>query len=366
MATAPAYTVLVKAFAGSTFAPGVVLADFENVKNLGWGEYLNDLGDCFFTVNQDDPKIVNLRAYLKGNAIVQVYRDQVLVWAGWLMESDEDQEDVVFTAYSYLAGLYWLLSDYAQEWTAANISTIISDLWTRGKTTLSHSGLAWTSTGTIEVPVTTSGGATPMTQAYYKVYRKRILFVMKELAAMATSDTTNVVSFEITPAGVFNLYKGRGTDLTTPVWEYPSQKIIGYRRVRNMADRRNTLYGVGSNPRSAVLQKTVEDSTDQTANMRREEGLFYTFVRDEAELQRVTDYRLSRAERDDAMLTITFAPNNEIPYRGSGALFALGDRVPIRITRGITNINERKLITGQQVVLNRGSEYLRLYVQDSL
>jgi hypothetical protein len=366
MARQPVYQVLVRAFANSSFLPGVVLADFQDMKNLGWGEYLNDLGDCFFTVNQDDPKIANLIPYLKGNAIVQVYRNSTLVWSGWLMESDEDQEDVVFTAYSYLAGLYWLLSDYAQEWTAANISTIISDLWTRARATLTHSGLAWTSTGTIEVPVTTSGGATPMTQGYYKTYRKRILFVMKELAAMATSDTTNVVSFEITPAGVFNLYKARGTDLTVPVWEYPSKKVIGFRRVRNMADRRNTLYGVGSNPRNAVLQKTVEDATDQTNNMRREEGLFYTWVRDEDELQRITEYRLSRAERDDSMLTLTFAPNGETPYRGAGAVFALGDRVPILIQRGITQINERKLITGQQVVLTRGSEYLRLYLQDVL
>lgn len=366
MASPPAYQVLVRAFLNSSFAPGAVLADFQNVKNLGWGEYLNDLGDCFFTVNQDDPKIGNLVPYLKGNSIVQVYRNQTLVWSGWLMESDEDQEDVVFTAYSYLAGLYWLLSDYGQEWTAAQINTIISDLWTRATATLTHSGLAWAATGTIEAPVTTSGGATPMVQAFYRNYRKRILFVFKELCAMATSDTTNVVSFEITPAGVFNLYKARGADLANPVWEYPSRKIIGFRRVRNMADRRNTLYGIGSNPRNAVLQKTVEDATDQAANMRREEGLYYTWVRDEDELQRITEYRLSRAERDDSMLTMTFAPNNEIPYRGAGALFALGDRVPIRINRGITQIAERKLVTGQQVVLNRGSEYLRLYLQDVL
>lgn len=367
MASPPLYRVLIRAFLNTTtYAPGAVLADFQNVKNLGWGEYLNDLSDCFFTVNQDDLKIANLASYMKGNAHVMVYRDATLVWAGWLMESDENQEDVVFTAYSYLAGLYWLLSDYGQEFTAAQVDAIISALWTRATTTLSHSTLKWMTTGTVEAPVTTSGGGTAIVQAYYKVYRKRILLILKELAAMSTSDTTNVVSFEITPAGAFNLWKNRGQDRSSPVWAYPSQQVVGFRRIRNMTDRRNTLYGVGANPRDATLLATAEDATDQTNNGRREEGLLFNWVRDAAELIRVTAFRLVRSVRDDSALSLSFAPNNLIPWRGSGAGYELGDRVKVRIGRGLTSINELKMVTGQQVIMNRGSEYVRVFLQDVL
>jgi len=363
----PLYTVVVKAFLNdTTYAPGAVVAEFQNVKNLGWGEYLNDLSDCFFTINQDDPKIALLASYLKGNAHVQVYRDGTLVWGGWLMESDENQEDVVFTAYSYVAGLYWLLSDWAQEFTAAQIDTIISSLWTRAKTTLSDSGLAWVTTGTIEAPVTTSGGLTALVQAFYRIYFKRILLAFKELTAMSISDTTNVVSFEITPAGVFNYWKNRGQQRATPVWEYPSQRVIGFRRIRNMADRRNVLYGVGTSPRSATFQSVQEDAVDRNANMRREEAIYYSWVRDQTELDRVSKLRLLRAQRDDSMLILTFAPNTVIPWRGLGAEYELGDRVKCRITRGLTSLSEYKMVTGQQIIVNRGSEYLRVFVQDTL
>ena len=183
---------------------------------------------------------------------------------------------------------------------------------------------------------------------------------------MSTSDTTNVVSFEITPAGVFNFWKNRGQDRTSPVWAYPSQYVIGYRRVRNMTDRRNTLYGVGANPRDATLQTTAENATDQTNNGRREEGLLYTWVRDTEEIVRVTSHRLKRAVRDDSDLSLSFAPNNLIPWRGSGAGYELGDRVRIRIGRGLTSVNALMMVTGQQVIMNRGSEYVRVFLQDTL
>jgi hypothetical protein len=367
MAAPPLYTVVVKAFLNtSTYAPGATIAEFQNVKNLGWAEYLNDLSDCFFTVNQDDPKIVNLASYLKGNAHVLVYRDATLVWAGWLMEADENQEDVVFAAYSYLAGLYWLLSDWAQEWTAQQVDTIVSDLWTRAKTTLTDSALNWITTGTIQAPVTTSGGAIAIVQAFYRIYRKRILLVLKELAAMSISDTTNVVSFEITPAGTFNLWKNRGQTRTNPIWEYPSQRVIGYRRIRNMTDRRNVLYGVGSSPRDTTLQSTQQDATDRDANGRREEAVYYSWVRDQTELDRVTARRLGLAKRDDNDLMLTFAPNSIVPWRGLNAEYEIGDKVKCRITRGITSLAANKMVTGQQVFMLRGSEYVRVFTQDTL
>jgi hypothetical protein len=364
----PQYRLQLYQFTGS-FGIGQLLAEPSRIKNLGWAIYLNDVPEMFVTLDQDDPAILALRGYL-GKCHVRVLRSASggpweTVWTGFGMaESDANERDVVFTSYGYLSGLWWLHTDWDQSWTTQTVGTIVNDLWTRAKTTLTQSNLNFVTTGTIEVPVTTSGGATPITLPSYRVYYKRILLALQELAALSASDTNNGVVFEITHSNTptFNLWKNLGQDRTTMMWELGGA-VMSYRQIQLPVLHRNNLLAVGSPATSAVYRFETSNGGDINNWGRRQESLYLSWVRDQTELERVTNRRMSMALREDIYLELRMRKDRIIPPGATGAGFILGDRVKIRIDHGITQINEYRLITGVQVLFVRGVESVRVLSQ---
>lgn len=359
--SAPKYRVLVYSMDATTFGPSVLLANFENVKNVGWSRWINEVSSAFFTIDTKDPKLAAIRAY-KGRAHVRIYRDSDLVWAGFWLEHDAVARDTILYAYSYEAGLYWSLTDWATEWTNAQIDTIVSDCWTRAKTTLSNSTLNWVATGTIEAPVTTSGGATAITLPFYQVFYKKTLQVFQELAALGASDTTNAVWFEITPAGTFNFWKNKQTDQAV-LWEYGSDLVSDYSEYDLSSSFRNDLLAVGASPNDPTLKTEKSGSTLATWG-RRQTPVFYSFVRDATEIDRVTSLRLALSERSTTGLGLSFYPNKVVPPGATGATFALADRVHVRINDGLTNVDDLFRVVGVQVLSVRGNEYVKARVQE--
>lgn len=365
MATTPTYRVIVKKANASLYGPGTPLAEFENAKNLGHSEYINDVGEAFWTVTQGDPKLAAITdALLNTGLHALIYRGEDLVWAGTIGEVDETETDVVFYAYSYEANLFWLHTAWNAEWYGKQINTVVDDSWTR-MIGLGNSGVAWMSKGTIQTPVTTSGGSTPILLPRYTANYKRYLFLMQEMAGVGIGDTTNRVVFEITPSGVFNFWANRGTTRTDRMWEYGGV-VAGYNRIRAPADRRNIILGVGSSPNDIVLRDTEDDTADRLINTRREEAVYYSWVRDSGEIDRVTKLRLKRALRTDNLLSLSFYPGKVTPARATGADYAISDMVPVKIDNHLTVVNEAKLVVGQRVIVNRGQEIVRVLLQDSL
>lgn len=346
----------------ATHAPGDVIADFENAKNIGYSSYLNDVGEAFVTINQDDPKALALRDWVDADAHINIYRDTDLMWGGWLGEMDETDTDFICYAHSYESTLFWLHTAWETEYVSSQINTIIQDLWNDGQAK-SESMTQWMTDGTFEAPVTTSGGGTPINLALYKASYKRLLFAMQELVALSISDTTNRVIFEITPSGTFNLWKNKGLNLTDIRWSYGGGSIIGYRRYRVPADRRNVLLSVGSSPKDLVLRD--EEGTPPAGEGRREEAIYLPWVRDADELDRIAKLRLVRAKRVDSELSLVMAPGTVIPARATNSSYELGDAVPVYIKNGVTDIDGLKLVTGQQVVVYRGKEHVRPLLQDT-
>lgn len=365
------YRILIYKSSGSTFAVGDLLAEFEHPKNIGYADYLNDVGEAFFTIMQDDPKLVGVRTY-EGTAHVKILRDSSCVWRGILSEHEASADDVVFYAYGYEGPLFWLQTDWNQTWKDAQINTIVSALWTRAKTDLSNSQLGFVTTGTIQAPVTLSGGSTAIVLPLYKVYYKRILFALKELTAIATSDTTNVCFFETaytsTPtdnAVTFNFWKNKTTD-TTIVLEYGVN-------VRNFEERyvpimaRNDILGVGSGARNQLYRVRDQESTGATGHTafgRRQEPVYLSWVRDEEDLTRVIALRAARALRSDVDVSLYMMPESLRPWRSSGSGYALGDRVRVRINKGVTQIDKLMMVVGEQVFATRGHEVVIPMLQE--
>ena len=362
--SSPDYRLVVKGFANlTTYAPGDITVELENFKNLGWAYYVNDVPELFFTINQDDPKASQLATYASDGGIYELYRNGELVHAGLLLESNETEEDVIFYGYSWACVLYWLHTDWNQSWTGAQLNTIFSDLLTRATTTLSDSLASWWSSGTIQAPVTTSDGSTALTLPSYKAYRKRILLVLRELVAVAASDTTNRVWFEITPDGTYNLWKDKGNDITDFRFEYPGL-VTAFQRLRIPAHKRNVLYAVGSSPNSVTLQSTQESATDRNEIGRREEAIYLEWVRDQTELDRVAKARLRRARRTESHTRLNLRRNAIEPYPTAAAPYSLMDTVPVKIDRGVTSMTNSFLIVGQEVLFVDGEERVSPLIQD--
>lgn len=361
------YQVQVFAFADTTtFGVGSLVASLENVKNIGWSDYANDVPEAFFTINQDDAKISGLADYV-GKAHIRVLRGDRIVFAGLLLESDEADDDAVFYAYGYLAVLYWLLTDWDQEFENSTIATIVHALWQRAKTTLTQTNVAFVTTGGVDEPSTASGGSVPIILPSYPAFYKRILFGLQELAALALSDTTNTVVFEITHSvqPTFHFLKNKGSLRPRSRLTYGGQ-INSFQRRRTPVHHRNDVKAVGADPHDAVLRKEPVDAADVTVWGRRQEPLFLSWVRDETELDRISKLRLKQAKREDVSLWVGLKANSVIPPGGAGALFGMADSIPVQINRGVTLIDDNFMVVGWQVLVTQnGHEHVRLMLAET-
>src|SRR3990167_4648276 len=99
-------------------AVNALVAEFDEWRNLGWAYYLNDVGEAFFTLSQDDAKVIGLRSRLP-HGHVKIIRDDEVVWRGYLAEYEATDEDVVFYAYSYAGKLFSLMTGWNQTWSSA-------------------------------------------------------------------------------------------------------------------------------------------------------------------------------------------------------------------------------------------------------
>lgn len=347
--------------AAASFAPGTLVAEFEKAMNVGWADYLLDVPEAFFTLAQDDPKITLLRSY-KNAAYVKIYRDSTLVWGGILGEWEANDNDVIFYCYGHLALLYLVFSDWNSAYTNAQIDTIVDTEFDYVKG-LTNSIAGWLTKGTIEAPVTTSGGATAIVLPSYKLFYKRFLYTLREMASISIGDTTNTVVFEVTPDGTFNFWKNRGSDVDV-TYRYGDGLIAGYAEGNVPIFRRNNIMAVGVNPNAVTLKYEHHDTTDSAAVGRRMEPAFFSWVRDSLELERVVELRAAKAVRDAVDVGLRFHPDAIIPPRASGAPFKLSDRVNVVIDHGATNISGRHLVKGVQVLYMGGQERTRLLLEE--
>lgn len=365
------YSVMIRDFlnaASDDFSPGEVLLFIDNPSNLAWTEYVNEVGEAFFTISQKDFKSSLLGSYeqkLSYRPFVEIYRGNDLVWGGWLGEIDETETDAIFYAYSYLSGFFDIVTDFDKEWVNSSVSTIVNEALTIAKTKV-ESRVHWIADGTIENTWTTSGGPTGILLPFYRAPYKRILSVWKEMAAYSISDTTNHVIFEVTPSGTFNFWRNRKTTKDSVMASFGYGRIRSYRRIRRPVARRNALRAVGTSPTDVNLNDTEINVSLKAAMGLSEEPIYFSFVRDSDELDRVTKARLARAARVDTDLYVSFNRNSVTPYRATNADYILGDLITITLTNGVSNITETKVVLGQQVVYTRMAENVRLLLADQL
>ena len=365
----PLYRVILyRADTAASFGVGTSLAEFDRIKNIGWARYLNDVGECFFSIYQDDPKLASLRGFV-GTAHVKVLRSTPsgsyeVVWRGLLSEHEANARDVIFYAYGYESAMYWLITDWNQTWKTVQIDTLVTTLWNSRIQGQTNSQLGFVTDGTIQAPVTTSGGSTEIVLPSYKAYYKRSLFELKELVAVATSDTTNTCYFELAYTNsvtdnvvTFNFWKNRSTDRAIPLKYGVNVKDFGDRFAPILT--RNDVFGVGSGAHNLLFRfrkQTTAGTNGSVLFGLRQEPIYLTWVRDQTDLERVTRLRSAKALRFDMDLSLYMKPLSLPPVGTTAAGYNLGDRFPVVINRGITVIDKTMQLIGMQVLANRGAE----------
>lgn len=371
------YTVSIRNHADAAngdFSPGDVIEQITHPTYLGWSEYVNEVGEAFFSMSQDDARTMRLSFYDFPNDILalrphmEIYRNKVKVWGGWLGEIDETETDVIIYGYSYLSGFYDLLTPFVDKQIDVTVSSLVDGYFDQaiGKT---GSRVHWLTKGTIQNPWTDDTQTLGITMPLYRTSYKRILVAFKELAAYAISDTQNKVIFEVNPSTTtFNFWRDRDSENNTHLTNFPYGQVRSYRRIRRPILRRSQLVGVGASPTAVLHNKTVQNSHIDTIGLS-EEPILLAYVRDEDELERVLKSRAKRAGRVDGDFYISFFANTVVPYRApvDEASFVLGQDISATLWRGTSwGDRETKVIVGQQVIWNRMSENVRLLLADDL
>jgi len=409
--------------AAASYGVGTLVATLENAKNIGYADYANDIPEAFFTLAQEDADAPLVRTY-ENKAHVRIFRDDELVWGGWLGEADSDTNDVIYYCYGYLSSLYSLHSGYPQQWedahpvkteTSPAKSGIAQELYTQVKA-YSYSPLRWTTTGTLSNPYTDDTFVTKLAIPKYAAYYKRALFVMRELAALGASDTTQVCRFYITPAGVFNFTSAVATHRPEAALRWGDDRIQSFTERRMPIEFRNQLAFVGSKPNSSEstiatngVQPIIEagsgglptsaatgytdgqliqveggnlfrksggfgsgswvDTGETDAELKdyglRQESIYYSYIPSMSDMMRVSALRLKRAKRYDVAVQISLHTNSFPSPASSSGLCAIGETIPVDIRFGSTNINSNLIVSGYKVVWSRESENVRLLLQEA-
>jgi hypothetical protein len=362
----------------SDYSTNQMIAEIHNPKNLAYGQYLNDIGEAFFTIAQRDLK-ANLEAYV-GKAHVFIIRydgtNEDVVWRGILSEHDANDIDVILYAYTYEHYLFSLHSPKKKKWKGTQIAGTVTRpmnyLWQHAKDE-PNSPVQWITTGTIQSPWTDDNQDTAIVLNSYKVSWKPILTCFRELNAIALSDTGNISFFEIDfptdptdHSATFNYWKDNSTDVTDLKITYPNN-------VLDWSDRftpvmlRNKTFAMGSGPRGQLYYYNYgigQGDYGRIAFGMHSQNLYLSWVRDRAELSRVTKRRTNLARRENANLYVRLYPDSTPPYRATTATWELGDFFTVDVRHGATQINKLLLFIGEQVVFANGREYVQPMLED--
>lgn len=372
------YRVQIWDFDANDYSPNQMIAEFSNPKYIGYGSYLNDVGEAFWSLRQRDPK-VDVRTY-GGKAHVIIIRksggNTDVVWRGVLSEHDANDDDTILYAYTYEHYLFTLHTKWKKKWKQSKIAGAagrpIDDLWSRAKNQ-DRSPMQWITDGTTEAPWVGDSQTTELTLQRYRVQWKPILVAFRELVAIATSDTDNVCYFEIDypsdptdKSATFNFWRDRTSQVSALRLRYPFN-------VFDWSDRftpvlmRNKTYAVGSGPRNQVYRFQYglgAGNYGKNAFGTHSQNMYLSWVRDRQELKRVTKRRQRRLLREDVDAWVRCVPGRVPPWRSTDSSWKLGDTIYVDIDHGATDIGKYMFLVGEQVVFANGREYVQPMLED--
>lgn len=260
---------------GATHGPGSVKAIVSTGVKMGWSWYSRFPASAFVSLRQDDP--VNLEI-IPGLDHCRVWYVNdatgyapTLVFAGRFGDPNESGDDVVWTAWSYLAELALSRTGYEVYYKSKQIKKIVEDEWERdeasgkfanyGAKKRPDSLLQHVATGTIQNPKASDGSAEMLTDPGFGVIDVPRLLLFFDLTEMGRANTTQNVTMEITrsTSPTFNFWRNRGSAITDKKLTYPGI-IKDFRYIPGVVDIRNDLATIGQKKGKNVEIIAEQDS----------------------------------------------------------------------------------------------------------
>lgn len=231
-----------------------------NAAKVGWSWYSRYPASIYFTLPQWDPMNARIQRGLS-HCRVLFYDPAdgygVQVFQGRFADSDESQDDLIWTAWNHIAELALSRTGYEVKYPSKRIGTeVVQPEWERddtgkydkyGAKVQDHSLLAHVATGTIQNPLDTAGANAMLTDPKFGVILVPRLLLFFDLSEIGRANTDNNVTFEITRTGTptFNFWRNKGSQMSGRVLTYPAD-ILAFRWVRGILDIRNDLATVGT------------------------------------------------------------------------------------------------------------------------
>lgn len=363
----------------ATHGPSTVKAILHDAIKIGWSQYSRFPSSAFFTLPQ---RSVHNATIVAGLDHIRVWyvNDAVgygpeLVFAGRVGDPNESGDDVIWTAWSYVAELALSRTGYEVYYKSKQIATVVTDEWSRdeasgkfanyGAKARGDSLLAHVATGTIQNPKASDGSAEMLTDPSFGVIDVPRLLLMYDLSEIGRANTTQNVTFEITHAlsPTFNFWRNRGSLVTGAVLTYPGI-IKDYRYVPGVLDIRNDLATIGTKKgKNVEVVSEVTSGTYGITSFGRRQDTFaiktlsgYPKLGSDASKSSAQVSITQRAAKEAASLTRALQLDVRhqffLPFDG----WDIEDTIPVEISEGRTALDAAYRIVGVRGILD-GSGY---------
>jgi hypothetical protein len=148
----------------STFGPDVLDGVIHDALAVGWSWYSRFPANAYFTLRQDsvhNARLLPLRTHIRISYVNDATGYKAIVFSGRLGDPSSSGDDVVWTAWNYLAELSLTRTGYRTVYPVKLLgSEIASPEWTAARTA-TYALLNFVTTGTIQDPLG-SDGTTPI------------------------------------------------------------------------------------------------------------------------------------------------------------------------------------------------------------
>lgn len=362
---------------GATHGPSQLKAVIHDAVKMGWSWYSRFPSNAFFSLRQSSthnadivPGLDHLRVYYVNDAVGY---GPVLVFAGRIGDPSESGDDVVWTAWSYIAELALSRTGYEVYYKSKQIKAVVEAEWSRddasgkfanyGAKKRGDSLLAHVATGTIQNPKAEDGSAEMLTDPAFGVIDNPRLLLFFDLSEIGRANTTQNVTFEITrsTSPTFNFWRNRGSAITAHSLIYPGV-IKDFRYVPGVLDIRNDLATIGTR-KGKNVEMTAEQTSGTygiTAFGRRQDTFTiktlsgYPKLATDSAKSTAQSSITKRAVKEASQLTraiqLDVRPDLFLPFDG----WDIEDTIPVGIKTGRTNIAASYRIVGVRGVMNAG------------
>ncbi len=365
---------------GRTGATARARRVIHDARNIGWSWYSRFPSNAFFTLPQDSIHNLDLHPGLDHVRIWYANESTgygpILVFNGRLGDPSESGDDVVWTAWSYLAELSLSRTGYNILYKHKLIGDIVENEWhgtqapitgtakypsaadpgpygARNKT---GSLLGHVTTGTIQTPRNSTNGYDVRTDAQFGVMDVPRLLLFFDLTEMGRANTTQNTVMEISRSTTptFNFWKDKGSALTGQQLMFPGN-VLDFRYTPGVMGIRNDLATIGTkHSRATEIVERLSSGTYGYTNFGRRQDTFpiktlagYGHIDDEATGKFKAQTQITKsAVRQSTQLTkqiqVDIRPDTLEPFQG----WDIEDTIVAELRRGRTRLNSAYRIIG--------------------